>query len=118
MKKVEVAFLASVFGVAGLFAWMSLSQVVDLYSASPDTEAAAGSTGGESRDVDLGKLQRLLQQGYLSEQEAKYYREFAPWSHKRDPNNSGWSGESAPDDAPASQPSSTRTRAPLPVADP
>ena len=80
MKKVEAVFLASVFGVAGVFTLMSLAQVARLYSAKSDADAAVVGTAGEARDVDMEKMQRLLRQGYLSEQEAKFYKEFTPWS--------------------------------------
>jgi hypothetical protein len=95
MKKVEAVFLSSVFGMASVFTLMSLSQVVYLHSAKSDAGADAVGSAGEARDVDLSKLQRMLRQGYLSEQEAKFYKEFTAWSEpiKKEPKAEAVSSE-------------------------
>ena len=73
MRKTDIAFLLSVLGFAGLFAARSVTQSVPLLRGGTQSGSAALGVAGQSRDVDVIKLKRLLDQRALSDREAEFY---------------------------------------------
>jgi hypothetical protein len=78
MRKIEVIFLVSVLGVGVVFAWMSMSQALQLRPTAAPAHAVPLQTSGEPRDVDMDRLQQMLRQGHLSDREAEFYKPVSP----------------------------------------
>ncbi len=76
MRKTEIIFLACVLVCGGLFAARSLSLSGALLWGSSPTGSAVAGVAGQSRQVDMTKLQRLLDRGDLSDHEAECYGPF------------------------------------------
>ena len=73
MRKTEIIFLFCVLGCAGLFAARSITQSVPLlWGYAPSGSAVLG-VAGQSRNVDMTKLKRLLERRALSDREAEFY---------------------------------------------
>ncbi len=76
MRKTEIIFLACVLGGGGLFAARSIALSRPLlWGPSPSGSDVLG-VAGQSRQVDMPKLQRLLDRGDLSDHEAECYGPF------------------------------------------
>jgi hypothetical protein len=73
MRKTDVLFLLCVLFCAGLFAARSVREAVPLLSGGTSAGPAASGVAGQSRDVDMTKLKRLLEQRVLSDREAEFY---------------------------------------------
>jgi len=77
MRKSEIVFLTCVFGFSGLFAVQSLTRAVPLLpwrvSQTPEFLGAAG----QPREVDMERLEPLLESGALSHHEAEFYKKAA-----------------------------------------
>lgn len=72
MKRVEILFLASVLAAAAAVAGRTVSEAVRL----PARERGGGTprgTAGQPRDVDLGKIRRMIAESLLSDREALFY---------------------------------------------
>ena len=73
MRKIEILFLVCVLVCGGLFAARSITQSGPLlWDGTPPGSPLLG-VAGQSRDVDMAKLKRLLQQRTLSDREAEFY---------------------------------------------
>ncbi len=73
MRKTEIIFLACVLGCGGLFAARSIALSRPLLWGSAPSGSAVVGVAGESRQVDMTKLKRLLDRGDLSDREAEFY---------------------------------------------
>jgi hypothetical protein len=73
MRKTDAIFLFCVLSCAGLFAARSVMQSVPLLSGETAADSAAFGVAGQSRNVDMAKLKRLLNQRALSDHEAEFY---------------------------------------------
>ena len=73
MRKIEILFLFCVLGCGGLFAARSITQSVPLLRGGTPPGSPLLGVAGQSRDVDMAKLKRLLQQRTLSDHEAEFY---------------------------------------------
>ncbi len=73
MRKTEILFLFCVLGCAGLLAARSISQSVPLLCGGTTADPATLGVAGQSRDVDMTKLKRLLDRRALSDREAEFY---------------------------------------------
>jgi hypothetical protein len=78
MRRTDAFFLVTVVAIGGSFAWMSLSQALQLRSAIAPARAHPVHTTGEARDVDMDRLQEMLRQGHLSDREAEFYKPVSP----------------------------------------
>lgn len=72
MKRNEAAFLVSVLAFALVIACFSFFQFLELRATHGETSLAL--SAGKPRIVDVGKIRRQMRQGYLSEEEARFYR--------------------------------------------
>lgn len=84
MRKIEITFLLCVLGFAGLFAARSVTQSVLLLSGGTQSGSAILGVAGQSRNVDIMKLKRLLDQRALSDREAEFYEPVGVESHSGD----------------------------------
>ncbi len=75
MRKVEIAFVLAVLSFAVAFSVMSLLHTGKARAASADIRPVSFGAAGRARDVDIEKVKRLIHQGYLSDREAKFFRE-------------------------------------------
>ncbi len=73
MRKTDAIFLCCVLSCAGLFAVRSVTQSVPLLWGETASDSAALGVAGQSRSVDMTKLNRLLQRRALSDHEAEFY---------------------------------------------
>ncbi len=73
MGKTDTIFLFCVLSCAGLFALRSIAQSVPLLSVEAASGSAAFGAAGQSHNVDMQELKRLLEQGALSDHEAEFY---------------------------------------------
>ena len=73
MRKTEILFLFCVLGCAGLFAARSITQSAPLLWGSAPSGSAVLGVAGQSRNVDMTKLKRLIQRRALSDREAEFY---------------------------------------------
>jgi hypothetical protein len=89
MRKTEIAFLLCVLGFAGLFAARSVTQSIPLLSGGTQSGSAAPGVAGQSRDVDMMKLKRLLDQRALSDREAEFYEPVGADSFSGDGEDEG-----------------------------
>ena len=87
MCKTDRIFLFCVLGCTVLFAARSIRHSVPLLSSGTSPASAALGVAGQSRDVDMTKLKRLLDRRALSDREAEFYEPVAA------PSRSGSDGE-------------------------
>jgi len=73
MGKIDVIFLFCVLGCAGLFAARTITQSVPLLLGGTSSGSATLGVAGQSREVDMAKLERLLERRALSDHEAEFY---------------------------------------------
>jgi len=73
MGKTDTIFLFCLLSCAGLFALRSIAQSVPLLSVEAASDSAAFGAAGQSHNVDMQELKRLLEQGSLSDHEAEFY---------------------------------------------
>lgn len=73
MRKTEIVFLLGVLGCAGLFAARSVTLSFPLLWGGTPSGAAVLGVAGQSRDVDMTRLKRLLDLRDLSDREAEFY---------------------------------------------
>ncbi len=73
MRKTDIAFLCCVLSVAGLFAGRLVTLSVPLLPGATTSANSAFGVAGQARDVDMSKLERLLEQRQLSDHEAEFY---------------------------------------------
>lgn len=67
-------FMTCVFAVATLVSVVSVSRFLQVASTGFDQSAALVSSGGQSRDVDLQRIQKMIRQKRLSDREAEFYK--------------------------------------------
>lgn len=73
MRKNEAIYLLCVLICAGLFAARSVTRSLFLLSPEAASDTATFSVAGQSRNVDMVKLQSLLERRALSDHEAEFY---------------------------------------------
>jgi hypothetical protein len=78
MRKTDVAFLCSVLSVAGLVAGRLVTRSLPLLPGATAPATPALGAAGQARDVDMLKLQRLLERRTLSDHEAEFYEPVGP----------------------------------------
>ena len=74
MQKNEYVFITAVLAVALVFAGLALWRAAGAAEDATDLMPAAHG-GGQVRDIDTGRIRRLLDAGTLSDHEALFYRE-------------------------------------------
>ena len=94
MRKIEIIFLLGVLGFAGLFAARSVTQSVPLLRGAAPSGSDVLGVAGQSRDLDLAKIKRLLDRRVLSDREAEFYEPVGGPSRLGDTEDA--SSESAP----------------------
>jgi hypothetical protein len=72
MRKTDLVYLLCVFGIAGLITVRSITQATALFPSTSTLSTALGAAG-QSRAVDMSRLQPLLDRGALSDHEAEFY---------------------------------------------
>ncbi len=75
MKRVEIAFVAAVLVFAVAFSAVSVSRARKADAGEADAGGASVGAAGKMREVDVGKMRRLIRQGYLSDHEADFSQE-------------------------------------------
>lgn len=85
MHKNDAVFLLCVMVCAALFAARSISQSVPLLIGGSLSAPATLGAGGQPRRVDMMKLERLLEEGLLSDHEAEFYEPAAPTARSGEP---------------------------------
>lgn len=85
MRRTEIVFLLSVCVFAVAFATLTLSEAAKVITWSGGAENTFLPSAGAPRDVDMQRLQRLLERRSLSDREALYYKqvEDSPASEKK-----------------------------------
>ncbi len=73
MRKTDVVYLLCVFGFAALIAARSISQATAYLPSGAAAVPAGLGAAGQSRDVDIQEMQRLIDRGVLSGHEAQFY---------------------------------------------
>ncbi|MGI6416070.1 MAG: hypothetical protein ACOX1P_10400 [Thermoguttaceae bacterium] len=73
MRKTDLVFLLCVLICAGLFAARSISRSIPTLSGAMPSGAAALGAAGQPRQVDMAKLERLIEERVLSDHEAEFY---------------------------------------------
>lgn len=72
MKTGEYVFLIAVAVMAAAVVFTSLRATEEAFTVPALSAVPAG---GTVRDVDMGRINRLIEQGYLSDREAEYYEQ-------------------------------------------
>ncbi len=80
MRKIDVIFLFCVLGFAGFFAARSVTKAIPLLPSRTISDSADLGAAGQARDVDMTKLNTLLDQDALSDHEALFYQPVGPSS--------------------------------------
>ncbi len=85
LKGNEIVFALAVTGFAAVFAGLSLSRARKAAPSRPDAGRDHIQSAGRPRDLDIGRLKYLLQQGVLSDHEAdpEFYRRITPLPEAR-----------------------------------
>jgi len=73
MRKTDLVFLLCVLICAGLFAGRSISWSVPMLSGAMPSGAAALGAAGQPRQVDMARLERLIEERVLSDHAAEFY---------------------------------------------
>lgn len=74
MKKIDLLFLICVFGFAAFFCLVSVQETLQLLPGRSSSAGPAVGTAGQPREVDMDRLQQMLQRQDLSSREAMYYK--------------------------------------------
>ena len=77
MKRTDATFIIAVVAFAIVFSAISLSHTPSPFAALDGSATSMGGSAGKSRDVDVGRIQRLIRQRHLSDHEAEYYTEYS-----------------------------------------
>lgn len=75
MKRVEILFVVSVVVFAVFFSAVSLSSAGKVIGRRMAADIGLGGAAGKPRDIDIGAMQRLIRQEYLSDHEAEFYKQ-------------------------------------------
>ena len=67
-------FLPVVLIVAVFVSAVSVNRLLEVVPVGLEPPAAAAASGGEPRDVDLQRIETMIQQGRLSDKEAEFYK--------------------------------------------
>jgi predicted membrane-bound spermidine synthase/Na+-translocating ferredoxin:NAD+ oxidoreductase RnfG subunit len=72
--KTAKLFLTCVFAAGIIVATVSVSRFLDVMPTEFDKTTSSISAGGQPRDVDLQRIQKMIQQKRLSDKEAQFYK--------------------------------------------
>ena len=74
MKRNDIVFLFAVGVIAFAVAALTLMRAWEAAEQQVSVRPAVGGVAGQPRNVDTGKLKRLIETGRLSDHEAQYYK--------------------------------------------
>ena len=74
MKKTDRVFICAVAIIASAMIALTLMQTREAAEQQAAARPTVGGAAGQPRDVNMGKLQRMMETGRLSDHEALYYK--------------------------------------------
>lgn len=74
VKLLSRYFLVGVITAAVLVSGVSVRRFLEVIPAGFEQPAVSAASGGEPRDVDLQRIETMIQQGRLSDKEAEFYK--------------------------------------------